>query len=154
MFMAFNKIDYISKYNKSNYKMYQFRVKRNDNELINKLDSINNKNQYISSLIRKDINPDILTIKEIKNRIKHVMTKHHVKDVYLFGSYARGEANKNSDVDIYCDSGDVNTLIAEVSFVNELEEALNKKVDLVTIGSKMDDYFKEEIEKDAIKLFI
>ena len=152
--MAFNKINYISEYNKNKYKMYQFRVKKNDVELIDRLESVNNKNQYISSLIRKDINPDVLSIKEIKNRIKPVMAKHHVKDVYLFGSYARGEANKDSDVDIYCDSGDVNTLIDEVSFVNELEEALNKKVDLVTIGSKMNDYFKNEIEKDLVKLFI
>ena len=28
------------------------------------------------------------------------MEKHGIKEVYLFGSYARGEANNNSDVDI------------------------------------------------------
>ncbi len=32
------------------------------------------------------------------------------KDVYLFGSYARGEANRNSDVDIYCDNDDIKPL--------------------------------------------
>ena len=133
--------------------MYQFRVKRNDDDLINKLDSVNNRNQYISSLIRKDINPEVLTIKEIKNRIKPIMLRHHVKDVYLFGSYARGEANNNSDVDIYCDSGDIDTLYKEVDFCEELKQALNKEVDVVTIDSKMDDYFKKQLDEDKIKLW-
>ena len=151
--MSLNKINYISKYNKNNYKMYQFRVKRNDDDLINKLDSVNNRNQYISSLIRKDINPEVLTIKEIKNRIKPIMLRHHVKDVYLFGSYARGKANSNSDVDIFCDSGDIDTLYKEVDFCEELKEALNKEVDVVTIDSKMDDYFKKQLDEDKIKLW-
>lgn len=151
--MSLNKINYISKYNKNNYKMYQFRVKRNDDDLINKLDSVNNRNQYISSLIRKDINPEVLTIKEIKNRIKPVMLRHQVKDVYLFGSYARGEANSNSDVDIYCDSGDIDTLFKEVDFCEELKQALNKEVDVVTIGSKMHEYFKQQLDEDKIKLW-
>ena len=133
--------------------MYQFRVKRNDDELINKLDSVDNRNQYISSLIRNDINHEVLTIKEIKNRIKPVMVKHHIKDVYLFGSYARGEANSNSDVDIYCDSGDIDTLFKEVDFCEELKEALHKEVDVVTIGSKMHEYFKQQLEEDMIKLW-
>ena len=133
--------------------MYQFRVRRNDDKLINKLDSVDNRNQYISSLIRNDINHEVLTIKEIKNRIKPVMVKHHIKDVYLFGSYARGEANSNSDVDIYCDSGDIDTLYKEVDFCEELKEALNKEVDVVTIDSKMDDYFKKQLDEDKIKLW-
>ena len=151
--MSLNKINYISKYNKNNYKMYQFRVKRNDDDLINKLDSVNNRNQYISSLIRKDINPEVLTIKEIKNRIKPIMLRNNVKDVYLFGSYARGEANSDSDVDIYCDSGDIDTLFKEVDFCEELKQALNKEVDVVTIDSKMDDYFKKQLDEDKIKLW-
>ncbi len=151
--MSLNKINYISKYNKNNYKMYQFRVKRNDNGLINKLDSVNNRNQYISSLIRKDINHEVLTIKEIKNKIKPIMLRHHVKDVYLFGSYARGEATSNSDVDIYCDSGDIDMLYKEVDFCEELKQALNKEVDVVTIDSKMDDYFKKQLDEDKIKLW-
>ena len=92
-------------------------------------------------------------IKEIKDRIKPVMVKHHIKDVYLFGSYARGEANSNSDVDIYCDSGDIDTLFKEVDFCEELKEALGKEVDVVTIGSKMHDYFKQQLEEDMIKLW-
>ena len=150
--MASNQIEYISNYNKQNYKMYQFRVKKSDIDLINKLDNIDNRNAYITSLVLNDIKPGILTIKEIKNRIRPVVEKHHIKDVYLFGSYARGEANENSDVDIYCSSGDVDSLIKRAGLLRELAEALGKDVDVVTIGTKLKDRFKKNLEEDMIKI--
>ena len=150
--MSTNQIKYISKYNKENYKMYQFRIKKSDENLINKLDSISNMTEYITNLVLEDINSDILTLKQIKERIKPIMSKHHIDEVYLFGSYARGEANRNSDVDIYCANGDVDTLWKFSSFCDELEEALGKKVDVVTIGSQMDDYFKQQLDEDKIKI--
>ena len=145
-------MEYISKYNKENYKMYQFRIRKSDEKLIDKLDNIKNRNSYIRDLILEDIDPEILTIKEIKQRIKPVMEKHGIDEVYLFGSYARGEANRNSDVDIYCSSGDIRTLYHEVDFNEELEKALGKKVDVVTIGSQMHDFFRQQLEEDKIRI--
>ena len=145
-------INYISNYNKRNYKMYQFRVKKNNKELIQQLDSVSNRNEYITRLIIDDIKPDILTIKQIRDRIKPIMIKHGIKEVYLFGSYSRGEANRNSDVDLYCEKGDVDTLWKLSAFSDELEEALGKKVDIVTIGSRMDDCFKKELENDMLRI--
>ena len=150
--MASNQIEYISNYNKQNYKMYQFRVKKSDTDLIDKLDNVENRNAYLTNLVLNDIKPGILTIKEIKNRIRPVVEKHHIEEVYLFGSYARGEANENSDVDIYCSSGDVETLLDEVGLVEELEEALGKNVDVVTIGSEMQDFFRQQLEEDKIRI--
>ena len=147
-----SKMEYISKYNKENYKMYQFRIRKSDEKLIDKLDNIKNRNSYIRDLILEDIDPEILTIKEIKQRIKPVMEKHGIDEVYLFGSYARGEANRNSDVDIYCSSGDIRTLYHEVDFNEELEKALGKKVDVVTIGSQMHDFFRQQLEEDKIRI--
>ena len=148
-----NKGSYIDLYNKEKYKMYPFRIKRSDLDLINKLDGLSNRNGYITDLIKNDVNPGILTIKQIKERIKPIMNKHNVKDVYLFGSYSRGEANRNSDVDIYCGEGDIRTLYDEVDFIDELEKALGKKVDVVTIGSQMHDFFRQQLEEDMIKLW-
>ena len=150
--MASNQINYISGYNKKNYKMYQFRIKKSDSVLLNKLDNIPNRNSYITNLILEDIDPSVLTIKQIKERIKPVIEKYGIKDVYLFGSYARGEANRDSDVDIYCDSGNAESLFDEAGLIQDFEEALGKKVDVVTIGSKMHWYFKEQLEKDMIKI--
>ena len=147
-----NKEAYINQYNKDNYKMYQFRVRKSDTDLINKLDSVHNRNSYITNLIINDLKPNVLSIKQIKERIKPIIKKHQIKDVYLFGSYSRGEANENSDVDIYCDKGDLKTLYDEVDLIDEFENALGKKVDLVTIGSRMQDFFKQQIEEDMIKI--
>ena len=151
--MSHNQLSYTSKYNKENYKMYPFRVKKNDIDIINKLENIPNRNAYITSLIKEDIDSKVLTIKTIKERIRPIMNKHKIKDVYLFGSYARGEANSSSDVDFYCDSGDLHSLYDEVNFKEELENVLNKKVDVVTIGSSMPEHFKKELEEDIIRLF-
>jgi len=94
----------------------------------------------------------VLTIEQIKEAIRPIMKKHGVMNAYLFGSYARGEANEGSDVDIYCDGGDVDTLWQHSAFEEELRQALGKDVDVITIGSRMDDYFRRQLENDMIKI--
>ena len=132
--------------------MFPFRVRKDNTAVIEKLNNIRNKNQYIVDLIENNINPSVLTLKQIKERIMPIMHKHGIHEVYLFGSYARGEATNKSDVDIYCEKGDIQSLYDAVDFNEELENALGKKVDVVTIGSEMHWYFKEQLEKDLIKL--
>ena len=129
--------------------MYEFRVKK-DSPLIKILDRVNNRNNYIVTLINNDKN--VLTIKEIKNIIKPILNKYGIKDICLFGSYARGEANYNSDIDIFCEKGKIKTLIDQGKMEEELEKALNKEVDVVFKTSKMDDYFKKQIMEDMINL--
>ena len=150
--MNTNKLNYISNYNKANYKMYQFRVRKDDTDVIKKLDNVSNRNSYITKLIKGDLSSGVLTIKQIKTLIKPIVDKYHITDVYLFGSYARGEARSDSDVDIYCSSGDIKSLFTLSHFKGELEEALGKEVDVVTIGSEMHDYFKKALEEDMIKI--
>ena len=91
---------------------------------------------------------------KIRNVCKTLFSEKYpeIECAYLFGSYARGEATRNSDVDIYCDKGDVDSLWKEVALIREFEKALGKKVDVVTIGSRMNDYFKEQLEQDKIKI--
>lgn len=150
--MAFNQNEYISNFNKNNYKMYQFRVKKSDDNIIKYLDNIENRNGYIVSLINSDLNKSIYTIKEIKTIIKPILNKYGINEIYLFGSYARGEANKSSDIDIYCNKGNVKTFIDQGLLEDELEKALNKKVDIVFDSSYIDDYFKIQMMEDMIKL--
>ena len=150
--MSFNQVEYISKFNKNNYKMYQFRVKKIDKELIDYLDKKENRNNYILSLINDDINKKIYSLKEIKRIINPILNKYGINDIYLFGSYARGEAKSNSDIDIYCDKGNIKTLIDQGELEEELESALNKEVDFIFTTSILDEYFKEQIKEDMIKL--
>lgn len=135
--MTSGKARYISQYNKRNYKMFPFRVK---------------VNSYLTNLVLEDIHPSILTIKQIKQRIKTIVEKQHIKDVYLFGSYARGEATRDSDIDIYCGKGDADTLWKRSALQEEFEEALGKEVDIVTIGSQIPELFRQSLEEDLIKI--
>lgn len=146
--------DYISKYNKDNYKQYIFRVRKDDKEIINKIDSIYNKNAYFYSLVSNESNnnPNIYSIKKIKQIIKPILNKYEIHDIYLFGSYARGEANKDSDIDIYCEKGKIKTLIDQGRLEEELEESLNKNVDIIFTSATLKDYFKQQIMEDLIKL--
>ena len=146
------KYDYTNSFNKENYKMYPFRVRKDDQELIMKLENVPNRNKYISSLIRNDLHPDVLTIKQIRTRIKPVMDKHGIKEVYLFGSYARGEAKPSSDVDIYCEDGDIRTFADQDDFEEELKGALGKDVDIVFMSVKLGAFFKSQLMEDRIKI--
>ena len=150
--MSFNQKEYIGKYNKDTYKMIPFRVRKDDVDVINKLESVSSVNKYILSLIDNDIKPNVLTIKQIKERILPILAKHNIHEVYLFGSYARGEANNKSDVDIYCEAGDINTFIDQGFLEDELESSLGKDVDIIFIGSTLDDYFLEQLEGDKIRI--
>lgn len=150
--MAFNQNEYITSFNKEHYKMYQFRVKKTDIDVLKHLNQIKNKNEYILSLINKDIKSNIYTIKEIKTIIKPILNKYGIFEIYLFGSYARGEARENSDIDIYCEKGNIRTFIDQGMLEDELENALNKKIDIIFTSSTLNEYFKEQIMEDMIKL--
>ena len=146
---------YISKYNKNTYKMYQFRVRKDEVDLIEKLDNTSHRNRYITNLIKEDLDRSILTIKEIKDRLRPIVEKYHIEELYLFGSYSRGEATRDSDVDIYCSYGDFydHPWFPEVEMEEVFQEALKKEVDVVVIGSSMQPFFKEQLDVDKIRLF-
>lgn len=148
--MAFNQIKYQDNYNKDKYKMYQFRVKKEKTSIIEFLDQVENKNQYLVSLVENDLN--VYSLKQLKAIIKPIFQKYEINEIYLFGSYARGEATKDSDVDIYCSKGNVRSLIDQGRLIDELKTALNKEVDIVFDTSEMNDYFKKQIMEDMIKL--
>ena len=68
---------------------------------------------------------------EIKNLLQPVFARYPVKRATLFGSYAKGSAKKNSDVDIMVDSG-----LKGLAFFGLLEDVvttLNKPIDLIDI---------------------
>lgn len=71
----------------------------------------------------------IMSAEDIKQLISPVLKSFGVRDARLFGSYAKGQATKYSDIDIYVDSG-----LRGLSFFGLLEgisEALPTVVDLV-----------------------
>ncbi|MBQ9390494.1 MAG: nucleotidyltransferase domain-containing protein [Synergistaceae bacterium] len=95
----------------------------------------------------------LFTVDEIKRRIIPKAKSYGVKSVSLFGSYARGEADDLSDVDILIDRGKLSGLLQYFSFVNELEDALGCHVDVVT-GGINDRDFLDAIKQEGVLLYV
>lgn len=74
----------------------------------------------------------IYTVSELIKVISPIAEKHNVSRIYLFGSYARGEADEESDIDLRVEAAQLNTLFALGGLYSDLEEALGKSLDLVT----------------------
>lgn len=70
----------------------------------------------------------------------------------MFVSYARGEANDDSDVDLYVDKGKMTSLIKYMAFVYDLEDELQRHVDVVTTGIK-DKIFLDNIQNEGVVLY-
>ncbi|MBR1796255.1 nucleotidyltransferase domain-containing protein [Candidatus Saccharibacteria bacterium] len=94
----------------------------------------------------------MLTIDEIKTAVTKVGKKYGIKNAYLFGSYARGEANEDSDVDIIIDRGKMRGLIQLSGFRIDLSDELNSDVDVVTTLG-VEPRFYDSIKNDRILVY-
>jgi predicted nucleotidyltransferase len=96
----------------------------------------------------------MLTIDRIKKTVTDYFIDKPVKTVYLFGSYARGDAKEDSDVDIVFEfSGSPRmSYFGLARYVVDLEKMLSSKVDLVN-GQLLHPRIKEYVEADKILLF-
>lgn len=150
--MGFDKIDYINEYNKKFYKSYQVRIRKEEAELIAYLDSIHNRNSFFVDALKAKMPNGIYTLKQIRTKIVPILNRYGIFEIYLFGSYARGEATSDSDVDIYCDRGSIKTLLDVEQLHEDLETELEKKVDIVFTTSNASESFLNEIRKDLIKI--
>lgn len=100
----------------------------------------------------------MLTFDFIKNAIKPICKEYGVKRAYIFGSYARGEANKDSDIDLRVIKGKnqkLNSLVKSSLFVSDLEETLGKKVDLITVlpNDKNFGIFRQNVLNDEVLVY-
>ncbi len=91
----------------------------------------------------------IYSIEEIKSIVAMVASKYEIESVFLFGSYARGEATEESDLDflVIGKPGFRRTLI--FAFAEELRDAFQKDVDVfeiheVNIGTPFSDNVMRE----------
>lgn len=81
------------------------------------------------------MNDKVYTIDEIKNIIAPIAKSYGVQKVFLFGSYARGEATASSDLDFCIDAPSIRDLFMLGGLYADLEDAFSKKLDLITVGS-------------------
>ena len=84
----------------------------------------------------------------LKEHKEEFAKKYGVKDIALFGSYARDEATKESDIDIVISMPPKYSNLFNLK--EDLEKALKKQVDLIRLRDKMNKYLKNRIDKEAI----
>ena len=72
-----------------------------------------------------------MSIQEIKRKTEPVLRKHGIRKAAVFGSAARGEMRKDSDVDILVDLREDASLLDIVELKEELEGALERDVDVI-----------------------
>ena len=87
----------------------------------------------------------------LQSRKKYIEEKYNVKSLGIFGSYVRGEATENSDVDILVEYREAPDLISFVELKHYLSDLLNTKVDLV-MKNTLKPNIGKEILKEAVYL--
>ena len=92
------------------------------------------------------------TIEELRNVIAPIARQHGVQSVSLFGSYSRGTAGADSDVDLKIEKGQLKSLFQICGFRLAVEDALKLPVDLGTSESS-DRSFLDIIAKDEVVLY-
>ena len=91
-----------------------------------------------------------LNINDKKELIK-ILKKNDVEKAGLFGSYARGDAREDSDIDILIKFRGRKSLLDLAGLKIELEEKLIKKVDVITYDS-IHPLIKENILKEQVRV--
>jgi hypothetical protein len=90
---------------------------------------------------------------EIRKTVADYFKTQPVLKAWLFGSYARGEETSLSDVDLLVILDKTKPIgLKFFGMWNDLEELLNRSVDLVTVNS-LADFARESVEHDKILIY-
>ena len=107
----------------------------------------NKKKEADIKLMKNKIDKALI---EIKPKIIQILKKNNVKKAGIFGSYAKGEQRKNSDIDILIEPPKgIGFGFAGIEI--ELENKLGKKVDLITY-KYISPYIKKQVLKEEIRI--
>jgi uncharacterized protein len=92
----------------------------------------------------------------VQAKIKNIILSHLKEfdpiQVGIFGSYARGDNKKDSDIDILVKFKESPSLLTLIKLENDLSEILGVKVDLVTTGALKNKRIMKSIKKDLINI--
>ena len=99
--------------------------------------------------MRKDsaMTPDALLVKN-RDRILEIAAQYGARNVRVFGSIARGDADADSDIDLLVDLQPGRSLLDHVALWQDLEELLGRKVDVLVDGG-ISPYLGEQIRAEA-----
>lgn len=107
---------------------------------------------YINSLAESNgirLKQDVLDLEEITAEVIKVADQYGIVKAGVFGSYARGEANDESDIDLLFEFKEVIGLMKLGGLKIDLEETLGKQVDVLqfcAINSQIRDHVLQEVK--------
>jgi predicted nucleotidyltransferase len=96
----------------------------------------------------------LLVTADIAAKVKPIAEKHDLRHIFLFGSYARGDANAESDFDFIIDPGYARGL-GLIGIFRDFEAIFGKdRVDLLTMDAlDDDDFFLMQAKKDRVLIY-
>ena len=94
----------------------------------------------------------LLEVREIKDAVTSLGVRYGIASAWLFGSYARGDATPESDVDLRIEQGNLRGFFALSGLRLDLQERLGANVDLLTSDS-LDERFLNRIRGEEILLY-
>ncbi len=90
-------------------------------------------------------------LKDKRAEILRIAARYGASNVRVFGSVARGEAGPDSDVDVLVEFGATQSLVDRVALMQDLEDLLGRKVDVLTEKS-LHWYIRDKVIKEAVPL--
>lgn len=94
----------------------------------------------------------LYSLDEIREKSVPIARKYGVRRLGLFGSYARGEADNQSDLDFLINEGKIRGLFQYMGFVLDLEDEFGCHVDVVMDGIEDKDFLRR-IKEDEVLLY-
>ena len=95
----------------------------------------------------------IYTLDEIKAIANPIAKRYNIAALYLFGSYARGEATSESDLDFRVDRGQLTDMLELGGLYSDLEQGFNpKKLDVLTTQMLTPD-FLTRIQPEEVLIY-
>lgn len=88
-------------------------------------------------------------IKQLKKFKFECAAKYGIKFMGIFGSYARGQQDEDSDLDIFISLNETDFFVLE-KIKEELENLLNLPIDIVHFRDSLRETLKQNILKDAV----
>lgn len=89
-------------------------------------------------------------LRERKDEILRIAARHGARNVRVFGSVARGRARPDSDVDFLVEFEPDRTVLDLSGFILDLQEALDREVNVVEAGSASPAH--QRLEGEALPL--
>ncbi|WP_292395920.1 nucleotidyltransferase family protein [Methanoculleus sp. UBA303] len=86
-------------------------------------------------------------IRKKRTRILAIAGRHGATNLRVFGSVARGDAGPESDLDLLVELEPGRSLLDHIALIQDLEEALGCKVDVVTEKALKERYKKRILDE-------